>query len=387
MAKKPVDLAYAFDLPPQEALKYFTDKGYILPKKLSEGWQEVWQEAHSKAFTVARVTRMDVLDDIRGMVTKSLEEGITFEQFKKELMPKLQKKGWWGIVQDEEGNDVQLGSVRRLKTIYDTNLRTSYMAGRYKDMYLNAKNRPYWMYDAKEDGRTRPAHKALDGVVYRYDHPFWDTHYPPNGWRCRCNVLPLTEGEVQEKGLTVKTEMPSRSATDVGWDYNVGKAAFQPDLEKYDYRVAKQYCEGVVTGEPFKHFFSQTQKTSLAEIQKAPQNFPVAVLSPGSKKLLDSNSQVVFLSNETLRKNIDKHPEIHLEEYFNIPNIVDKAEVITKEGDNKLIFLKEGDKYKLAIIKATQDKKESYLVTYYDTDEREVKRRLKKGEVIKNELN
>ena len=34
--------------------------------------------------------------DIREMVQKALEEGITFHEFQKELRPKLKSKGWWG---------------------------------------------------------------------------------------------------------------------------------------------------------------------------------------------------------------------------------------------------------------------------------------------------
>lgn len=41
------------------------------------------------------------------------------------------------------------------------------------------------------DRRVRPSHAILDGKVYPADHEFWATHYPPNGFRCRCGVRTL----------------------------------------------------------------------------------------------------------------------------------------------------------------------------------------------------
>lgn len=427
MAKEKADLLYALDLQPKDALDYFESKGYVLPKNLSDNWQTVWQEAHAKAFTVARATQMDVLQDIRGMVQKSLDEGLTFDEFKKELTPKLISKGWWGTTTDEHGQTVQLGSVRRLQTIYDTNMRTSYMSGRYKSMYGNAENRPYWQYNAMNDSRTRPAHRALDGKVFRYDDPFWNTHFPPNGWHCRCNVDALKDSDLNDKGLkvessagklTTETKMlnnePVQLTTysgkdkagksfqitpDAGWNYSVGKAAFQPNLEKYDYNVAKQYVQGVVSGPPFKQFYeNSTQKVSdllktnsnkeVLDIVKKQSgtnpNFSVAVINDEYKQILNTNYQAVQLSEYTLSKQIIEHPELTLADYQKLPDIIERAEVITQEGKNKLVFLKDGDKYNLAVIKDTQGG--LYMATYYKTGERELKRRLKNGKILKNIL-
>lgn len=244
------DLKYMIGLAPKKAIEYLKSKGY----EFSWNWFEVWQVAHSKAFTVAKVMRQDILDDIREMVTKSLEEGITLRDFQKELEPKLKAKGWWGKIALGDGQtieEVQLGSPWRLKTIYRTNLQTSYMSGRYKDQMDNVDNRPYWQYVAVMDARTRPAHKILNGKVFRYDDPFWDSFYPPNGWGCRCRVRALSEKNLQTRNLRVQSSQGLLSceereisqktdkkaqvtvytdpitlkkiSPDVGWSYNPGK--------------------------------------------------------------------------------------------------------------------------------------------------------------------
>ena len=258
-----IDLFYAFGLKPEAAIKYFQAKGYAL----TWNWFDLWRDAHAKAFTVAKVARLDVLQDIKGMIQKSLDEGITFQQFKNELTPMLQSKGWWGkvAVAGENGVEVaQLGSPQRLKTIYQTNLQSAYMEGRRVAFEANADDRPYWQYVAVLDARTRPDHAALNGKVFRYDDPFWDEFYPPWDYNCRCRVRALDEGNLRDRGLSVEDSSGSlstenrtigktgevrpvtvytdqatgrKSTPGIGWESNPGDE-WQPDLGKYDPEIA-----------------------------------------------------------------------------------------------------------------------------------------------------
>ncbi|NVO00027.1 MAG: minor capsid protein [Geobacteraceae bacterium] len=196
-----VDLAYAFGLPPEKAIEYFQSKGF----KIGWDWHETLDAAHAKAFTVAKVMSTDVLVDIRSALDKSLENGTTLQQFKKDLIPTLKQKGWWGEIFNEKTGEIAYVTPRRLDTIYQANLQSAYMAGRYQSMQENAKNRPYWMYISVLDGRTRPAHRALHGKVFRCDDPIWSYIYPPNGFRCRCYVIALTAAEVAARGLKVES--------------------------------------------------------------------------------------------------------------------------------------------------------------------------------------
>ncbi len=195
------DLAYAIGLQPEEAIRYFQSKGYAIGFK----WEDVWQEAHARAFTAAGVMKVDVLQDIRGALDKALSDGKTFAEFKKDLMPTLERKGWLGkgYLVDEQTGEIQGKRLtpRRLDTIFRTNMQSAYMAGRFATQLENVDDRPYWEYVAVMDNRTRPAHRVLNGRVYRYDDPFWKTFYPPNGYRCRCRVRTRSRGDVDRLDL------------------------------------------------------------------------------------------------------------------------------------------------------------------------------------------
>ena len=86
--------------------------------------------------------------------------------------------------------------------------------GATKKMQAVKASRPYWQYLAVMDRRVRPSHAILDGKVYPADHEFWATHYPPNGFRCRCDCTQPSARQVEKQGLTVESHAPGRGWTD-----------------------------------------------------------------------------------------------------------------------------------------------------------------------------
>ncbi|QAY92545.1 phage minor head protein [Pseudomonas sp. ACM7] len=202
-APNPADLKAIFGLEPENALAYLKSKGYAI----TWNWQEMLDQAHDQSFTVAKAMRLDLLSDIRGALETALQDGQTLKQFIAALQPTLESQGWWGqqVIVDSEGVGelVQLGSPRRLRTIYQTNLQSAYMAGRKASMEETTDTHPYWMYIAILDGKTRPSHRALHGQVFRHDDPIWAAIFPPNGFNCRCRVVALSEAAVKRRGLKV----------------------------------------------------------------------------------------------------------------------------------------------------------------------------------------
>jgi SPP1 gp7 family putative phage head morphogenesis protein len=222
-------------LPFDEAIRFFRDKGLAV-SPLS--WRDVWADANVRAFTVARVAAMDVLEDIRREVDRAVRSGVTLQDFKASLAETLARKGWWTPPLEKPEEILPDGMVRkrltpwRLDTIFRTNVQSAYNTGRYRQMIENAPRRPWWLYDAVNDARTRPAHAAMDGKVFRFDHPIWDKWYPPNGFNCRCTVRALSDRDMERRGLRESTRPPA-DRPDEGFDYNPGRVKWQPDFNRY----------------------------------------------------------------------------------------------------------------------------------------------------------
>ena len=199
---------------PKEALEYFRFRGL----RVGFDYRDVWQEEHAFAFTVAKAMEFDLLKEIRAALDRALGEDRTFRRFRKELTPALRKRGWWGKKEMRDpltGETVRarLGSPRRLRTIYRANLRAARAAGVRDRAQRTKRTHPYFLYEPGPRKKGRDDHEAWAGTLLPVDHPWWNDHFPPNGWRCRCRVRPVTEAEARRRGGP--TEPPPRR--EVAW--------------------------------------------------------------------------------------------------------------------------------------------------------------------------
>ncbi len=272
------DYKFLIGLEPKQIIEWFEKKGY----KISWNWDDVYKEAHTKAFTVAKATQLSILSEIRTQVEKALKEGITLEEFKRNLTGNLRMKGWWGKVKakdvpnvdidklEDPEKEVTLGSPYRLKNIYTTNLNVAYSRGNYQGMIANAVNRPYWMYEAVMDKNTRPNHAKLNGKVFRFDDPIWEKHYPPNGWGCRCSVRALDDDDLNEMSLKVSsgTDFDNVIKIDRGWDYNPGKDFFDFNDDFGKFRVNPKQKDYTSYGRP------SLKNVDEKYFQEAPEQLP-----------------------------------------------------------------------------------------------------------------
>ena len=201
---------------------------YLKSKKpeIHFDYDEIMHDAHKKAFTVAKMMNLDLLKDTQASLAKAFKEGVGFDEWKKSVKPMLAKKGWLGNIKvkdpkTDEEKEIYVGN-RRLRTIFNTNMRTAYAKARYESQMQSLGE--YFRYTAVLDGRTREAHRKLHGKTLPKTDKFWDTNYPPNGWGCRCKVQVLTEAECVARGIVPLADgsfLPQAAEKD--FKYNPGK--------------------------------------------------------------------------------------------------------------------------------------------------------------------
>lgn len=292
-----VDLAYAMQLAPADAIDYFKSKGYAI----GFNWYDVQAEANARAFTVSGVLKLDILADIQNGLAPALNDGDTERDIERKLLPLLEQKGWIGkgLVADPETGELwgKRLTPRRIGTIFSTNVQSSYAAGRWKQQVANKVERPYWQRVAVMDLHTRPRHALLNGFTAAADSPVWDYFYPPDGYGCRCRIRAFTKVQVEARGFAVHEPelydieqeygIPGKTRTvkamkiggetytaDPGFGFNPGKVAFTPTLDKYATQAARQYITGSLTGPDFARGLAQ----ALAGDASPQQMYPVAML-------------------------------------------------------------------------------------------------------------
>jgi len=223
--------SFAFGLKPTAAIEYLRSKGY----KLTFDYTEMQREAHHKAFTVAKVTRLDLLSDIHSSITYAMEKGTRFEDWKKQIIPTLEAKGWWGkkeIVDPKTGEvkEIVIGG-RRLKTIFKTNTMVARATARYDQQMRSGLE--YLQYVGGLSEHPRMNHLAKNGIILPIGHVWWSINYPQNAWGCHCEARAWSRAQIERRGWKVYSGTPENIASP-DWSYNPGAGNRVGKLSKID---------------------------------------------------------------------------------------------------------------------------------------------------------
>jgi SPP1 gp7 family putative phage head morphogenesis protein len=242
----PAEFAQLFRLTPKEAIAYLQARKLLTP---TDDWYELWQDEHATQFTVSRLARADLLKTIQDAITRSVDGELSRRDWMRDITRALMNAGWWGenTTTGKDGEQrTTTFDAQRLKLIYDTNTRTAYAAGQWERIQRTKDAFPYLRYITMGDEKVRASHRALHNLVLPVDAPFWDYYLPPNGWRCRCRVVAVSQRDY-ERGMAPDGSKLKKAAPDVqmrewvdrrtgeirqvpigvdpGFGYNAGKAA------------------------------------------------------------------------------------------------------------------------------------------------------------------
>ena len=341
---------------PREAIAWFRARVPMTPDE----YRALEDRARRKAFTVAGVMDLDLLNDTFKALDKAVAEGTTFETFVEEVGPRLEAT--WGKADSS-----------RLQTIFSTNVQSAYSAGRWRQLTDPdvLAERPVWTYDAVLDGRTSELCKHLDGTTLPADDPFWETHTPPLHFNCRSGIISLTESQAAERGVT-KTPPKAPAASSFGLAPD--KSEWQPQYAKYPYELTREYAAEVVQSATFDELLEGKLSASL----------PVAALEDALAERIKAKTRAVLLSKDTLEKNTLRHPELPGELYRSVQGVLDDAQLVIQDGDQTLVFLWQGEQIVHLALKATRDGSELYLTTLHYTFERDVARVKRRGRILRD---
>ncbi|WP_151805466.1 phage head morphogenesis protein [Acinetobacter junii] len=181
-----------------EAIQYAQLKKIVLPDE----FYSLDLRTRQYASTVSFLTSLEQINTVMHAVNKSIADGSTFNDFQK-------------LVAESE----IILPESYLDNVFRTNIQSAYAHGRWQQQQRNKAARPYLMYSAIDDSRVRPSHIAMNRIIRHIDDPFWLIWYPPNGFRCRCTVIALTEKQALKYGITSDEDLPD-VAVDLGWSTN-----------------------------------------------------------------------------------------------------------------------------------------------------------------------
>lgn len=199
-------------LTPKEAVAYLEKRNQLTK---SFNWQDVWQEEHAHQFTVSRLANLDILESMRDGILSSVKGDSSRQDWTKNAKELLIQAGWWGkkSLADPSSGEIVTTTFDppRLKLIYDTNTRMAYAAGLWQRIERNKKTHPYIRYITRGDERVRESHRRWNNLTLPVDHPLWKIIFPPNGWRCRCRVMSISQADY-DAGLAPNGERLNKIA-------------------------------------------------------------------------------------------------------------------------------------------------------------------------------
>jgi hypothetical protein len=249
-------------------------------------------------------------------------------------------------------------------------VRTARAAGQWERIQRTKAGLPYLLYVRTASANPREQHLAFVGIMLPVDDSFWSTHFPPNGWGCKCSVRQIARFEYQRLAATgdyllepptIETRPFVNRRTgeithvpigiDPGWGTNPGLARAKTLVDNVSARLE-------AAGE-------DAARARVAELVNSPApklllglsgprfDMPVAV-SGALRESWKASSSIVAVSNEVMRRKIEKHAPVDVDAFARVQQIIDSGEEVDEgRGENRrsIIAQLDGKWWKLVLAK------------------------------------
>lgn len=213
------------EITPSKAIDYWRSK---IPVTRIE-FEKLSETEKLRAFTTFNIEQSRQLQHVYDVIDKAIESGLSIENAKNEILKKVDL------------------SPHQAETILRTNMFSAYSAGRYSEIQKSKNNRPYLRYSAVEDGRSRQSHLMMHGKIYPVDDPFWSVNFPPNGYNCRCDVISISQKQVNDLGLQIQKTLKGKKPIPLSRAFsNHPQEIYKPVLDKYNPILRQKYVENVL---------------------------------------------------------------------------------------------------------------------------------------------
>jgi len=380
MTEHPDRPGYSFDPgPPPEASRFLRNKGL----RPSFSWMDVEPEEHAVAFAVAKVAELDLLEAMRAEVQRALDEGLTFESFQKSWRANPRLADWWGrkAMEDPLTGEVveaQLGSPRRLRTIYDANLRSARAAGQWERIERTQAAFPFLEYRLGPSEKHRPHHEDKAGLILPVDAPFWDEWMPPNGWGCKCWVRQVTKAEAGRRGVSDAPEVPDRKwYNERTGDTQLVPQGIDPGWQRNPGKLRRQAAEGLLR-DRLEAAPEAVRQAALADIATSwaaervlegasPSAVPIAVLPDGLPEAIGVKARVVRITSTEGDKFEAKNRRVTTDTLLILSEALQKGSVLIERraGRTDILIMSAGSQPWLFVLKVMVETAEIWVRTIY----------------------
>ena len=179
------------EVPFNEAMQFLKSK---VPMSKVE-WLELKPKLRFRAFTVANISSLDMIESMKHVLIGALEKGESYSET-------------WETMKNILDDDVMKIRPGLWENIFRTNTQTAYIAGKLQQ-YENSHVAAYQLM-VIEDGRTSKICRHLltasgYGMIISVDHPFWKKYgFPPYHFQCRTSIRAIWPSQVGKLGNMVE---------------------------------------------------------------------------------------------------------------------------------------------------------------------------------------